>query len=171
MIEIDYLYQQAPIVPWLPGYGEAWENEDGSGVGKPFYVLMETRRPQHEKSWFDFEIEQPMPVVKIPLLKGDNAYLELGRAYNTTLERNFAGLINYLQKPLYWDTYLARDQDQIAARIETVYEGMKNGKIREGNKQEGPLPITREVPGARHHLDRFLATLDLDREQGLSLDT
>lgn len=174
LVEIDYLHHQAPVSPLIPSYGQAWSYEGQSGVGTPYNVQMEDPRPAggHRWSLFEFGVEEEMPIVTIPLLKGDKAELELGKAYDETIKRNFAGLINYLEKPLDWETYLPGDQDRIAARIRSVYEGLRNGTIKESNKQKQSLPITGAVKGERYHLDKLLATIsqELNQDQSQSLD-
>ncbi|MBN1311672.1 MAG: hypothetical protein JXB30_09650 [Anaerolineae bacterium] len=113
-----------------------------------------------------------MPVVGVPLLNDDEAYLRLNDIYALTVHKTFGGHINYLEAPLDWETYLPGDQDWIVARMKTVYAGLQSGTIGEGIEQQEPLPITVEVEGARHELGDLLAEIGRNRERdrGQSLD-
>lgn len=140
-IEIDYLHRSSPIVHDVLDYSK---NEAQS---KPYRVsLIDTRFGiESGKAYIlEFDIDEPIPNVLIPLKEGDTVNFELAKAYQSTFYRvgygiNDDTLIDYQTLPPNFDTYSLDDQRKIMRRMLAVIDAAQQGINLEAG--DTPLPI------------------------------
>lgn len=125
LVEIDYLHQTPPIMLNLPSYSD---QEEGAS---PYYVLVSDPRPTFEQGKtdvYEFGVDDPLPVIPVPLAGEDTVLLNLGEVYNRTFagSRFFHMVVNYETDPPHFDRYTPADRALIRARLAVVAQ---NGPV------------------------------------------
>ncbi len=136
-VELDYLNESAPTI---------------NGAGDHAYrVLVLDPRPSTESGSahiYEFDADDPIPVITIPLNAGESLDFNLNEPYRKTFEEALYGLewVDYGELPLHFDRYNRLSQERIANRMLAVQ--------RQGDLETGDLPETPQLP-----LDEALAAL------------
>ncbi len=114
-VEIDFLHQTRPTLMQMPSY---IDQEDGA---YPYRISVIVPRPTlHEGTvhLHQFGVDEPIPVVSIPLSGDDTFDLDFEAPYQTTFERgSYGALVDYSQPPLNFDTYTETDRKHIVRRM------------------------------------------------------
>jgi hypothetical protein len=126
LVEIDYLHETAPITQAVKNYPEAEQD------AYPYNILVSDPRPDLEKGptyFYGIGVDDPMPVLAIPLAGADEMTFPLGDAYNRTFEDSpFYGLVvNYAQDPIHFERYTDADRERIRKRMAAIKEQMTEG--------------------------------------------
>jgi hypothetical protein len=92
---------------------------------------------------YQFDVEQTIPVVPIPLSASDLLQFDFGRSYHRTLEdERFTYMhVNYQKLPVNFNRYSQSDQQCIANRMLAVLEAAQQGT----DLETGPFP-TQSIP-------------------------
>jgi len=140
-VEIDYLHESPPTFDRIPRYRSRTRNNVGSTNAHPYRILVIDPRPlisQGKLYTYQFDVDQPIPIVTIPLSASDVLEFDFGRSYHRTLQDEmFAYMhVSYEQLPVNFNRYSKDDQQRIAARMIAVLEAAKNGI----DLETGPFP-------------------------------
>ncbi|MEL7236756.1 MAG: hypothetical protein AAGK74_19795, partial [Chloroflexota bacterium] len=87
-----------------------------------------------------FTVDDPLPLLEIPLTDGNTVRFDVGAAYDTGFREMGYGLetVDYTQLPANFDRYSQHDQRRIARRMVAVMDAHNNGQ----NLETGtPLPV------------------------------
>jgi hypothetical protein len=122
LVEIDYLHETRSPIAGLASYVDRQPN------AYPYTILVSDPRPTLQEAQallYGFHVDEPIPVVPIPLEGTDVVTLDFGAVYNTTYtDRELhESLIDYEQLPIRFDIYSADDQARIRARMQAIKEG------------------------------------------------
>lgn len=142
-VEIDYLHESAPTFNQLPAYRS--RDRDGNPLpnAHAYRILVIDPRPMitYGKLFvYQFDVDQPIPVVTIPLSGVDRIDFDFGLAYERMLEMELFTLetVDYSQLPNHFTHYTPADQTRIANRMVAVLEAAQQ----ELDLETGPFPIT-----------------------------
>ncbi|MCE7982031.1 MAG: DUF4058 family protein [Caldilinea sp. CFX5] len=140
-VEIDYLHESAPTFNQLPAYRA--RDKDGNPLPKahPYRILVIDPRPliTYGKLYvYHFDVDQPIPIVTIPLSRADRIDFDFGVPYERMLEMELftLELVDYTQLPNNFNRYNPADQQRIAARMIAVLEATQQGL----DLETGPFP-------------------------------
>lgn len=119
LVEIDYLHETRPIRDLVPSY------IDQDAGSFPYMVLVSRPYPTPQEGYtrfYGFGVDDPLPVIDIPLAREDMVTVDLGRVYNQTLAsvRVFRMLVDYEQEPMNLDHYHPKDQEVIRQRLAQI---------------------------------------------------
>ncbi len=119
LIEIDYLHESPPLIPLLPNYRK------GEKGAFPYVILVNNPHPSLQEGStmiFGWRVDDPLPVIDIPLANDDSARLNFGVAYSFTIERTrfYQMIANYDQDPPHLDRYTADDQQRLQALLQHI---------------------------------------------------
>lgn len=118
LVEVDLLHETASPLENVPVY------PDQVPHATPYYVAISTTDPSFEAgeaALYSFEVDQPIPVLHLPLKGSDYVPVDFEAAYNTTFESLLsAELVDYEQLPLNFQRYSSADQERIRAVMERV---------------------------------------------------
>jgi hypothetical protein len=147
-IEIDYLHETPPTFWRLADYAADEPN------AHPYRIVVLDPRPDFEAgpaSVNEFDVDERIPVIEIPLNGGDKLTFDFGAPYQKTFEEGFFGdEVDYSQLPLNFERYSTADQRRITARMLAVLEAERAGV----DLESGLLPV-KNVP-----LDEALKQID-----------
>lgn len=137
LIEIDFLHQLPPLIRALPSY------PDGEANAKAYSITVNDPRPdvRHGVSRiYTFGVDEPLPIVALPLKGEDVLNFDFNVPYNQTFERTrfYQTVVDYEQKPLNFESYSPEDQARIVRRLEAIQKAIKQGQDLE---QHVPLPL------------------------------
>ncbi len=123
LVEIDYLHETPPIIRNLPDYSK---QEQGA---VPFVILVSDPRPtleQGKTTVFAFGVDDPLPVIDVPLAGADVVRVNFGAAYRQTFEgaRFFRMIVDYAQEPLHLERYAEADRQRIQARLAEIRQDL-----------------------------------------------
>lgn len=126
LIEIDYLHQTESPVKGLPSYPR---KQSGA---YPYAVTVSDPIPDLEHGTaiiYAFHVDEPIPMITIPLAESDSIEVDLNAVYNETFESlvAYSYRVNYEQLPDNFDTYNPEDQVRIRARMAEVTGRYKAG--------------------------------------------
>jgi Protein of unknown function (DUF4058) len=145
-LEIDYLHESSPTFRTIFDYSR------GHPQAHPYRIIVIDPRPILEKGptqVVPFDVDQPLPIARIPLNGGDFLDFDFGLPYRKTLEEGYYGdFVDYTQFPGNFERYGPADQARIAARMMTILEKAQQGI----DLETGPFavnPITLEEALAR----------------------
>ena len=159
LIEIDYLHESAPTFPGIPNYRPVENGQLLSPNAHPYRIVVIDPRPTLMKGLarlYQFDVDQSLPVVDIPLQGSDVLAFDFGQSYNRTLEESMFGLdVDYRQFPPNFQRYRSADQERIAARMVAVLDA----NVHNVDLETGPFPI-RDMT-----LSAALAEIESLREQ------
>lgn len=119
LVEIDYFHETRPLLKLLPSYPD---REPGA---YPYIILVSDPRPTLERGktlYYDFGVDDSMPIVSVPLAGGDNFLLNFGEVYNRTFSasRLFQSNVDYARDPVQFDRYTEADRERIRQRISAI---------------------------------------------------
>jgi Protein of unknown function (DUF4058) len=133
-LEIDYLHESAPTFWRLPDYSQREAN------AHPYRIVVLDPRPEFRQGCahlYDFDVEEAIPTVEIPLNGSDKLAFDFDRAYQKTFQEGLYGYsMDYRELPQNFERYSADDQARIARRMVAVLEAVKNGV----DLESGPFP-------------------------------
>ena len=137
-IEIDYLHETPPTIPHVPDYSQL-----RAGRTHPYRIIVLDPRPrlaEGQASINEFDVDEPIPTVTIPLSEGDLIDVDFGAPYQKQFEDMLYGLesVDYEQLPLHFDRYTEVDQARIVARMVAVLDANRHG---ENLNETPPRPI------------------------------
>lgn len=121
---IDFLHQsQSPIAGIRP-YPEAG--------AFPYTITVIDTHPtlkEGQAKIYGFYVDDPMPVIAIPLAGKDAVKADFGAAYTTAYQasRGFYLRADYSQPPMAFETYALADQKRILARMAAVQAAYEQG--------------------------------------------
>lgn len=135
LIEIDLLHKQAPVIAGIPLYRPG---RGQAANAKPYLITVTDPRPGAPSSGytrvFSFKVDEPFPLVPIPLLGEFDHPFDFGVPFNQTFALAVHHrLVDYEQLPEDFDTYQLRDQAAIQARMRIV-------QLRRDQLEQGPFP-------------------------------
>lgn len=126
LVEIDYLHWRPPVAVGLPSY------PDGEAGAFPYLVLVSDPRPVIESGFtnvYEIGVDDPLPVITIPLAGTDTMTLDLGVVYNQTFDSSdfFYVVVDYSQEPVHFERYTEADRARIKARMKIINTQLKQG--------------------------------------------
>lgn len=143
-VEIDYLHESPPTFPRIESYRRKSD-------AHPYRIIVVDPRPSTAEGKFyasQFDVDDPIPVVNIPLNGEDILKFDFGVPYTKTFEEVFYGdLVDYSQLPLHFDRYSESDQLHILTRMLTVIEAQ--------DLEQAPLPLIQPPASVEEGLKRL----------------
>jgi Protein of unknown function (DUF4058) len=141
-IEIDYLHESPPMLENFPRYNTGDPEVPHDPDSHPYHIAVIDPRPEYVEGKvypYHFDVDQPLPIVDIPLNAGDSIAFDFGTAYDRTFSETMFGIefIDYSQPPLHFDRYSRADQARILTRMAAIIKGVQDGVDLEKN---APLP-------------------------------
>ncbi|MEO8610013.1 MAG: DUF4058 family protein [Chloroflexota bacterium] len=136
-VELDYLHESPPTFERLPNYST--HKPDAN----PYRITILDPRPNHHDTRVylkEFSVDEPIPVMTIPLNDGDYIEFDFGDAYRKTYEEMLYGTEewgDYAQLPLNFDRYSPADQARIVNRMLAVLNAAQSGQ----NLEAAHLPV------------------------------
>jgi hypothetical protein len=98
-IEIDYLHETPPTFPRLANYSLQLPNGNNRSANHrqahPYRLIVLDPRPDLRKGQAylaEFDVDDPIPTMPIPLNAGDQLHFDFGLPYRKTLEEELYGL-------------------------------------------------------------------------------
>jgi len=129
LVEIQYIHELPAPIFGLPDYPYHPESH-------AYSIYVSDPRPSVEAGkflWYGFDVDDPFPPFRIPLLKGENLVFNLGNAYAHTFRGGrWDEYVDYSQLPLRFETYHPRDQAIIQVKMAAIA-----GQAEEGNREQG----------------------------------
>ena len=116
LVEVDYLHETpSPFLNVIGSYPQ--QNPESH----PFYVAVTDPR-QDKMRFYEFDVDETIPVLPIPLYGADSITLDFGAVYNQTFENDRRAhlLIDYSQPPMNFSAFSTDDQTRIQAAMERV---------------------------------------------------
>lgn len=146
-VEIDYLHESAPTFRGIPNY-RTCPGSPGEADAHPFRIVVIEPRPSFSEGMIrsrEFDVDMPIPTVRIPLSGEDVLEFDFGIPYQKTYEEMVygldAGFVDYAAFPYNFDRYSADDQRHIVSRMLSVMEALRD----KCDLETGPFP-TRDLP-------------------------
>jgi hypothetical protein len=135
-VELDYLHESPSTFLRLGDYSVHAAN------AHPYRIVVLDPRPDFETgpaSCKEFDVDDPVPVMTIPLNGPDVLEFDFGAAYQRTFNEMLYGLesVDYNQLPMNFDRYSPADQTRISRRILSVLEAHHAGT----DLETGPFPV------------------------------
>jgi hypothetical protein len=160
LIEIDYLHESSPTLSQIPNYRTRGRKQQAEPGSHPYRILVLDPRPRFDKGkvyTYQFDVDELLPLVTIPLRGEDKLTVDFGAPYHKTLaEALFAyEWVDYRQFPMNFDRYSAADQARVATRMLAVLEAERAGI----DLETGPFPIKEMT------LEAALAQLETLKQQ------
>jgi len=113
LVEIDYLHERRSPVFGVPDYPQ------GEANAFPYTILVTRPEPAPgETHVYGFHVDDPIPVIAVPLLDDDTVTVDFGAVYQQTyaLDPSYSGqYVDYAQEPINMVAYSADDQARIRA--------------------------------------------------------
>ena len=119
LVEIDLLHESRPVPRGVPSY------PDRHPDAHPYSVYVNDTRSglQDGTTWvYGFGVNEPFPIVPIPLAGEDHILVDFLEPYNTTYARLqlLRHRLDFQQVPLAFETYTSADQDRIRALMKSM---------------------------------------------------
>jgi hypothetical protein len=153
-VEIDLLHETPPLTR-SSHIGSYAANDPASHPYRIFVADTRVQFPEGNLTLYEFDVEQAIPFVSLPLKAGDQIDMNLAHVYNTTFYDHWFGdadyPVDYSTLPVNYDRYQPADQRRILARMLTVLDAKSQGM--DLNALEGPLPIDED------HLPELLQSI------------
>lgn len=139
-IELDYLHESPPTFNRIPNYAGWRRRSWPSPHSHPYRIFVIDPRPELYEGTavhYEFDVDEPIPTVKIPLNDNDVLTFDFGPAYHKTLAETFFAyeFVDYAQYPVNFERYSPEDRQRIATRMVAVLEAARD-KI---NLESGPF--------------------------------
>jgi Protein of unknown function (DUF4058) len=146
-VEIDYLHETPPTFWKLPDYTM------GEADSHPYRIIVIDPRPEYHEgraSIYQFDVDQPIPTVAIPLSGDDQIQFNFDADYQRTFEAALYGEeVDYRELPMTFEHYSRDDQTRIAVRMLAILEAARTGV----NLETGPFPV--KTVGLEEALERI----------------
>ncbi len=140
-VEIDYLHEQPATFRRLPTYRPQKPARSADEGISPYRIVVIDPRPDIESGYgrvYPFRVDEPMPLVDIPLSGDDVLHFNFGPAYNKTFEEVLYGAeIDYRQLPVHFERYREADQARIVSRMLAVLDAAQAGR----DLEQPPQPV------------------------------
>ena len=138
-VEIDYLHQSLATFEHLLPYPQNAE-------AHPYRIVVIDPRPHLEDGLaypYEFDVDAPIPPVKIPLNGPDVLSFDFQAAYNKTFAETLYGmqLVDYSQLPLHFEKYSRDDQTRILSRMIALRNAQRNNENLESDSVPLPAPL------------------------------
>lgn len=138
-VEIDYLHQSLATFDHLLPYPQNAE-------AHPYRIVVVDPRPSLESGLaypHEFDVDDPIPRVKIPLNRSDVLHFDFQAAYNKTFTETLYGmqLVDYSQLPLHFEKYSRNDQTHILSRMLVLRNAYQNSQNLESDAVPLPAPL------------------------------
>jgi hypothetical protein len=123
-IEIDYLHETPSTFLRLPQY-HVRQGQATDPNAHPYRIALIDPRPDFQTGTvhlFEFNVDDPLPTITIPLNGEDKLIFDFGVPYQKTFEEMLYGLekVDYQTLPLHFERYAPTDQLRIMRRMLTV---------------------------------------------------
>lgn len=142
-VEIDYLHETPPTV--LPVANYRPRNAPPEPGSHPYRISVTDPRPtfaQGQGRIREFDVDDPIPTMTIPLSGEDAIPFDFNRPYQKTFEEvGYGNRVDYRELPINFDRYSPADQTRILRRMLTVLEAAQRGE----DLEHAPLPLREEV--------------------------
>ncbi len=107
LVEIDLLHETRPILYSLPRY-------PADAGAMAYYIAVTDPRTSDKTAIYRFGVNQPIPVINIPMLYGAMLPYDIDRVYQETFEEGrFGEEVEYRHDPPHMNTYSPPDQQKI----------------------------------------------------------
>jgi hypothetical protein len=120
-VELDYLHESPPSFPTIRPYSARNGRQYRFDQPHPYRIALIDPRPRLELGRAHLEsidVDQPLPMMEIPLEGSDKVAFDFNAVYHKTLADGRLGRdVDYVQLPLNFDRYLPDDQARIARRM------------------------------------------------------
>lgn len=145
-VEVDYLHESSPTFSRLPSYRVRGRRQSRPVDAHPYRIVVIDPRPlipEGKVYLYEFDVDDPLPTVIIPLSDRDTLRFDFGAPYHKTLQEMFFAYeaVDYRHLPPNFDRYSPADQARIARRMLSVLEAAQ-AKV---DLETGPFSV-REVP-------------------------
>jgi len=141
-IEVDFLHEQSPTLEIVGDYRTRGSKHPPEPGAHPYRIAVIDPRPEFrsgEARVRQFDVDEPLPVMTIPLLGEDHFDFDFGAAYRKTFsEVLYGNEIDYGELPLNFDRYSEADQQRILCRMLAVLKAAQAGIDLEKN---APLAV------------------------------
>lgn len=134
-VELDYLHESVSTFDRIPRYPSAPDSH-------PYHIVVVDPRPVFDEGGakdYAFDVDDDIPVVKIPLNGTDVLVFDFGKTYAKTHDETLYGmrLVDYSDRPPHFDRYSPADQARVMHRMATVMQAVADGK----DLEDGPFPL------------------------------
>lgn len=158
-VEIDYLHQYPPTLAGLANYRPYSRNQKPEPGSHPYRITVIDPRPdflEGQGRSRQFDVDDPIPVIVIPLSANDKLDFDFGAPYRKTFEEMFYGdKVDYSELPVNFELY--GEFDRIVSRMLVVLDAAQNG----GDLERAPEVV--EMLELVEALGRFSSNLrDVD---------
>lgn len=121
LVEVDYLHESPPAARNIPNYRR------GDPESHPYMIIISDPRPSLDEGQtqvYGFDVDAPIPQVKIPLADRDTLPLNFDAVYHQTFESlpAYGQRVDYEQLPERFETYSEADQQRIKTRMQIVHD-------------------------------------------------
>jgi hypothetical protein len=162
-VEVDYLHETPPALGGVRNYASLVER--GHPDAHPYRIAVIDPRPNFDDSVAviaQFNVDEPIPTLTIPLSGDDALNCDFGAAYDRTYRDSLYGpsYVDYAEFPARFERYSPADQARIARRMLAVLRAARDGGDLE---TAAPLPVDAIPLDAA--LDLLAAEFDLRPEQ------
>jgi hypothetical protein len=119
LIEIDLLHESRPVPRGVPSYPDRHPEAHAYSI-----YVNDTRSGLQDGTTqvYGFGVNEPFPIVPIPLAGSDHILFDFLEPYNTTYSRLqlLRHRIDFQQVPLAFETYSPADQERIQSVMQTM---------------------------------------------------
>lgn len=147
LVEIDFLHEsQSPFLT-VPSFRRTKTLADYSQQetnAYPYYIAVTPIHPEppeiHVQTYFYCcHVDDPLPIIAIPLLADQKMSFDFGRAYDEAFERQrFTGMVSdYSQRPIGFESYTPIDRARIERRMQAVQKAAAAGM----DLEQGPFAL------------------------------
>lgn len=156
-VEVDYLHESPPTFSRLPSYRIRGKRQARSADAHPYRIIVIDPRPlisDGKLYLYEFNVDDPMPTVTIPLNDRDSIHFDFGVPYHKILQEMFFAyeFVDYRQPPKSFDRYSLADQTRIAQRMVSVLEAAEASV----DLETGPFPVqTMTLESALAHITKL----------------
>ena len=134
-VELDYLHETPPTFWRLPDYTSDEPNSHAYRV-----LVLDPRPDVIEGRAYrqEFDVDTPIPPLKIPLLDQDVLAFDLGLSYERLFAEAFYGdNVDYTQLPMHFERYSPTDQTHVVRRMLAILKA----KQANADLETGPFPV------------------------------
>lgn len=142
-VELDYLHESPPTFNRIANYAGWRRRSWPSPNAHPYRIFVIDPRPELYEGTavhYEFDVDEPIPTVKIPLNDTNSLLFDFAPAYHKTLAETFFAyeFVDYSQYPVNFERYSPEDRQRIAARMVAVLEANSKGVDLESGPFERP---------------------------------
>jgi hypothetical protein len=141
-VEMDYLHETPPTLDIVAHYRTRGVTQPPQPGAHAYRIAVIDPRPAFREGQArvrQFDVDDPLPTVNIPLNADDVLAFDFGTAYTKTFgEMLYGNEVDYRDLPLNFDRYSEADQARITARMLAVLKAARDGADLE---QATPLAV------------------------------